>query len=88
MGIENGVARPRNCYEYGSKVVTDGRNARELCSCLDRWLAGNDNYLVRMVHQFDDSEQFLGALEDLLRVGLILAQVRLRIVDLTEPALC
>ena len=31
--------------EYGSKVKTDGRDARELCSCLDRYLAGNVNAL-------------------------------------------
>ncbi|MBC2602998.1 IS110 family RNA-guided transposase [Puniceicoccus vermicola] len=45
MGIENLVVRPRNWDEYGSKVKTDGRDARELCSCLDRWLAGNKNAL-------------------------------------------
>lgn len=41
MGIRNLVVRPRNWDEYGSKVKTDGRDARELCSCLDRYLAGN-----------------------------------------------
>lgn len=45
MGIENEVVRPRNWDEYGSKVKTDGRDARELCSCLDRWLAGNKHAL-------------------------------------------
>jgi len=45
MGIENMVVRPRNWDEYGSKVKTDGRDARELCSCLDRWLAGNKHAL-------------------------------------------
>lgn len=45
MGIENQVVRPRNWDEYGSKVKTDGRDARELCSCLDRWLAGNEHAL-------------------------------------------
>jgi hypothetical protein len=45
MGIENQVVRPRNWDEYGSKVKTDGRDARELCSCLDRWLAGNKHAL-------------------------------------------
>jgi len=49
MGIENKVVRPRNWDEYGSKVKTDGRDARELCSCLDRWLAGNDHAL-NIVH--------------------------------------
>ena len=45
MGIENMVVRPRNWDEHGSKVKTDGRDARELCSCLDRWLAGNKHAL-------------------------------------------
>ncbi len=45
MGIKNLVVRPRNWDEYGSKVKTDGRDARELCSCLDRYLAGNDRAL-------------------------------------------
>jgi len=45
MGIENQVVRPRKWDEYGSKVKTDGRDARELCSCLDRWLAGNEHAL-------------------------------------------
>ncbi len=46
MGVENLVVRPRNWDEYGSKVKTDGRDARELCSCLDRWLAGNEHALA------------------------------------------
>ena len=42
MGVENLVVRSRNWDEYGSKVKTDGRDARELCSCLDRgWRATN-----------------------------------------------
>ena len=45
IGVENLVVRPRNWDEYGSKVKTDARDARELCSCLDRYLAGNVNVL-------------------------------------------
>ncbi len=45
IGVENLVVRPRNWDEYGSKVKTDARDARELCSCLDRYLAGNVNAL-------------------------------------------
>ena len=45
MGIRNFVVRPRNWDEYGAKIKTDGRDARELCSCLDRYLAGNDRAL-------------------------------------------
>ena len=45
MGIENLVVRPRNWDEYGSKVKTDARDARELCSHLNRFLAGNERAL-------------------------------------------
>ena len=45
MGIRNLVVRPRNWDEYGSKVKTDGRDAGELCSHLDRYLAGNTKAL-------------------------------------------
>jgi transposase len=41
MGIENLVVRPRNWDEYGKRVKTDKRDAREICSHLDRYLAGN-----------------------------------------------
>ena len=39
------MVHPCNWDEYGSKVKTDGRDARELCSCLDCYLAGNDRAL-------------------------------------------
>lgn len=45
MGIENPVMRPRNRDEYGSKVKTGAGDARELCSHLDRCLAGNSRAL-------------------------------------------
>lgn len=45
IGVRNLVARPRNWDEYGSKVKTDSRDARELCGCLDRYLAGNGRAL-------------------------------------------
>ena len=45
IGIRNFVVRPRNWDEYGAKVKIDGRDARQLCSCLDRYLAGNDRAL-------------------------------------------
>ena len=45
MGIRNLVVRPRNWDEYGSKVKTDGRDAGELCSHLDRYLAENTKAL-------------------------------------------
>ncbi len=46
LGVENLVVRPRNWDEYGSKVKTDGRDAGELCSHLDRYLAGNKRALT------------------------------------------
>lgn len=46
MGVENLVVRPRDWDEYGAGVKTDGRDARELCSHLDRYLAGNKRALV------------------------------------------
>lgn len=45
LGIENLVVRPRNWDEYGAKVKTDARDARELCGHLDRYLAGNERAL-------------------------------------------
>lgn len=41
MGAENYVVRPRDWDEYGTRVKTDKRDARELCSNLDRYVAGN-----------------------------------------------
>ena len=46
IGVKNLVVRPRDWDEYGSKVKTDSRDARELCGCLDRYLAGNDRALT------------------------------------------
>lgn len=45
IGVENLVVRPRDWDEYGSRVKTDSRDARELCACLDRHLAGNERAL-------------------------------------------
>ena len=41
LGVKNLVVRPRDWDDYGSKVKTDSRDARALCSHLDRYLAGN-----------------------------------------------
>jgi transposase len=57
MGIENLVVRPRNWDEYGSKVKTDVRDARDLCSCLDRWLAGNEHALSIVRVPTEDQER-------------------------------
>ena len=68
MGIENHVVRPRNWDEYGSKVKTDGRDARELCSCLDRWLAGNEHALsiVRVPSEKQERSRSLSRQRDIL----------------------
>ena len=57
MGIENFVVRPRNWDEYGSKVKTDARDARELCSHLDRYLAGNKRALTPIRVPTEKEEQ-------------------------------
>jgi transposase len=41
MGITNYVVRPRDWDEYGKKVKTDKRDAKQLVLNLDRYLAGN-----------------------------------------------
>jgi transposase len=46
MGVGNLVVRPRDWSTYGERVKTDGRDAGALCSCLDRYLAGNRGALA------------------------------------------
>lgn len=46
MGVHNLVVRPRDWSTYGERVKTDGRDAGALCSCLDRYLAGNRGALA------------------------------------------
>ena len=61
MGIENLVVRPRDWDEYGQKVKTDARDARELCGCLDRYLGGNTRALtaVRVPTEKQERERSL-----------------------------
>ena len=61
LGIENLVVRPRNWDEYGKRVKTDKRDARELCSHLDRYLAGNKKALcvVRVTTPQEEQERSL-----------------------------
>ena len=68
IGVENLVVRPRNWDEYGSKVKTDGRDARELCSCLDRYLAGNVNALsvVRVPSEEQERSRSLSRQREIL----------------------
>jgi len=46
MGVHNLVVRPRDWSTYGERVKTDGRDAGALCSCLDRYLSGNQGALA------------------------------------------
>jgi len=41
LGVTNFVVRPRDWDEYGQKVKTDKRDAKQLVLHLDRYLAGN-----------------------------------------------
>lgn len=61
MDIENLVVRPRNWDEYGQRVKTDKRDARELCSYLDRYLAGNKRALcvVRVPTKQEEQQRSL-----------------------------
>jgi transposase len=68
LGIENVVVRPRKWDEYGSKVKTDGRDAAELCSNLDRYLAGNKKALsaVRVPTEQEERARSLSRQRDTL----------------------
>src|SRR5271157_1527721 len=46
LGVHNLVVRPRDWGTYGERVKTDGRDAGALCSCLDRYIAGNRGALA------------------------------------------
>jgi transposase len=41
LGVSNRVVRPRDWDEYGKKVKTDKRDAKQLVLHLDRYIAGN-----------------------------------------------
>jgi transposase len=46
LGVRNVVVRPRNWATYGERVKTDQGDAAALCSCLDRYVAGNRRALA------------------------------------------
>lgn len=62
MGVRNLVVRPRDWSTYGERVKTDGRDAAALCSCLDRYLAGNRRALavVRVPTQVEEAARAIG----------------------------
>jgi transposase len=57
VGVRNLVVRPRNWDEYGKKVKTDRRDALALLSCLDRYLAGNQEALTVVRVPADEEER-------------------------------
>ncbi|MDD4348008.1 MAG: hypothetical protein PHF70_02785 [Opitutales bacterium] len=69
MGIENLVTRPRDWDEYAQKVKTDARDDRELCGCLDRYLAGNTRALsvVRVPSEEQERERSKSRQRDTLK---------------------
>lgn len=68
LGVDNFVVRPRNWDEYGARVKTDKRDARELCSHLDRFLAGNRDALciVRVPSEEEEQKRSLSRQRDTL----------------------
>jgi transposase len=57
MGVRNLVVRPRDWDQYGSKVKTDARDSRALCSHLDRYLAGNEEALTEVRVPSEEEER-------------------------------
>lgn len=66
MGVRNIVVRPRDWDQYGSKVKTDTRDSRALCSHLDRYLAGNEDALtpVRVPSEQEERRRSLSRQRD------------------------
>jgi transposase len=62
LGVHNLVVRPRDWCAYGERVKTDGRDAGALCSCLDRYLAGNRGALavVRVPTEAEEAARTVG----------------------------
>lgn len=62
LGVRNLVVRPRDWSNYGEKVKTDNRDAAALCSCLDRFLAGNRGALavVRVPSPTEEAARAIG----------------------------
>lgn len=57
LGVHNLVVRPRDWSTYGERVKTDARDAGALCSCLDRYLAGNRSALAVVRVPTEDEER-------------------------------
>src|SRR5215831_15318771 len=59
MGVTNYVVRPRDWDEYGKKVKTDKRDAKELALHLDRYVNGNQDAfcIVRVPNPEQEQER-------------------------------
>ncbi len=77
LGVRNLVVRPRDWSTYGERVKTDSRDAAALCSCLDRYLAGNRGALavVRVPTEAEEAARALG------RQRQALARERVRLIN-------
>jgi transposase len=62
LGVTNLVVRPRDWSTYGERVKTDSRDAAALCSCPDRYLAGNRGALavVRVPTEAEEAARAVG----------------------------
>jgi len=76
LGVQNLVVRPRDWSAYGERIKTDSRDAAALCSCLDRYLAGNRGALavVRVPDEAEEAARAVG------RQRQSLARERVRLI--------
>ncbi len=86
MGVHNLVVRPRNWSTYGEAVKTDGRDAGALCSCLDRYLAGNRGALAPVWVPSEEQEQLRAVGRQ--RQSLLRERVRLTLQGKSAAVLC
>jgi transposase len=86
LGVQNLVVRPRDWSTYGERVKTDSRDAAALCSCLDRYLAGNRGALavVRVPGEAEEAARALGR----QRQALARERVRLTLQGKSAALLC
>lgn len=68
LGIECMVVRPKCWDEFGAKVKTDARDARQLCEALERYTKGNVNALsvVRLPTEAEELERGITRQRDAL----------------------
>jgi transposase len=86
LGVHNLVVRPRDWSTYGERVKTDGRDAGALCSCLDRYLAGNRGALAPVWIPTEAQEQARALGRQ--RQSLQSARVRLILQGKSAAQLC